>query len=79
MLPGTFLFVYYGKLLGDVAAVAGGAEVERGPGYWLLLGLGIAATLAVTALITAKARQALQRETELDLDAAAERDGGGHG
>jgi uncharacterized membrane protein YdjX (TVP38/TMEM64 family) len=79
MLPGTFLFVYYGKLLGDVAAVAGGAEVERGPGYWLVLGLGIAATLAVTALITAKARQALQRETELDLDAAAERDGGGHG
>jgi uncharacterized membrane protein YdjX (TVP38/TMEM64 family) len=79
MLPGTFLYVYYGKLLGDVAAVAGGAEVERGPGYWLVLGLGIAATLAVTALITAKARQALQRETDLDLDAGAEREGDGHG
>jgi len=72
MLPGTFLYVYYGKLLGDVAAVAGGAEVEKGVEYWLVLGLGIAATVAVTALITAKARQALQRETDLDLDAARE-------
>ena len=26
MLPGTLLYVYYGKLAGDVAAVAGGAE-----------------------------------------------------
>ena len=66
MLPGTFLYVYYGKLLGDVAAVAGGAEVERGAGYWAVLGLGIVATVAVTALITSKARQALERETEID-------------
>ena len=72
MLPGTFLYVYYGKLLGDVAAVAGGAEVEKGAEYWVVLGLGIVATVAVTALITAKARQALQRETDLDLDAARE-------
>ena len=63
MLPGTFLYVYYGKLLGDVAAVAGGAEVEKGAGYWVVLGLGVAATLAVTALITA--RQALQRDLDL--------------
>lgn len=72
MLPGTFLYVYYGKLLGDVAAVAGGAEVDRGWGYWTLLGLGIVATVAVTWLITAKARQALQRETEFDVETAAE-------
>jgi uncharacterized membrane protein YdjX (TVP38/TMEM64 family) len=68
MLPGTFLYVYYGKLLGDVAAVAGGAQVEKGAGYWVVLGLGIAATVAVTWIITSKARQALQRETDLDVE-----------
>jgi len=71
MLPGTFLYVYYGKLIGDVAAVAGGAEVERGAGYWVVLVLGVVATLAVTWLITSKARQALKRETDLDLETAA--------
>lgn len=59
MLPGTFLYVYYGKLLGSVAAVAGGAEVERGWEYWTFLGLGVAATVVVTAVITGRARQAL--------------------
>jgi uncharacterized membrane protein YdjX (TVP38/TMEM64 family) len=62
MLPGTFLYVYYGKLLGTVAAAAGGAEVERGWEYWLVLGLGVAATVAVTAVITRRARQALAAE-----------------
>jgi len=65
MLPGTFLYVYYGKLLGDVAAVAGGAEVEKGAGYWTVLGLGIVATIAVTWLITKKAQAELQKETEI--------------
>ena len=32
MLPGTLLYVYYGKLAGDVAALAGGAAVEKGAG-----------------------------------------------
>src|SRR5262249_32056372 len=31
MLPGTVLYVYCGKLAGDVAAFAGGAPVARGP------------------------------------------------
>lgn len=65
MLPGTFLYVYYGKLIGDVAAVAGGAEVERGAGYWVVLVLGILATVAVTWVITRQARKALKRETDL--------------
>ena len=62
MLPGTLLYVYYGKVLGDVAAVAAGAAVERGPEYWLALGLGLAATVAVTALVTRVARRALASE-----------------
>jgi uncharacterized membrane protein YdjX (TVP38/TMEM64 family) len=65
MLPGTFLYVYYGKLLGTVAAVASGTGVERGAGYWVILGLGIVATVAATALVTRMARQALREATDL--------------
>ena len=76
MLPGTFLYVYYGKLLGDVAAVAGGAEVEKGWGYWTVLGLGIVATIAVTWLITRKAQAELRRETDIPVaDDAARGEG----
>ena len=61
MLPGTLLYVYSGKLAGDVASLAGGAAVERGPAYYLVLGLGLAATLGVTMLITRMARRSLSQ------------------
>jgi len=63
MIPGTLLYVYYGKLAGDVAALAGGAAVERGAGYWTVLGLGLAATIVVTAVVTRTARRALREAT----------------
>ena len=62
MLPGTLLYVYYGKVLGDVAAAASGATVERGGAYWVTLGLGLAATVAVTFVVTRAARRALAAE-----------------
>lgn len=62
MLPGTVLYVYYGKVVGDVAALAAGVAAERGREYWLALGLGLAATVAVTALVTRTARRALASE-----------------
>lgn len=62
MIPGTFLYVYYGKALGSLAAVAGGAEIERDTGYWLVLGLGLLATVVVTTIVTRIARKALARE-----------------
>jgi uncharacterized membrane protein YdjX (TVP38/TMEM64 family) len=64
MIPGTFLYVYYGKVLGSLAAVAGGAEVERGVGYWVVLGVGLLATLVVTTYVTRIARRALSQEAE---------------
>jgi uncharacterized membrane protein YdjX (TVP38/TMEM64 family) len=64
MLPGTLLFVYTGKLAGDVAAIAGGVETERGPAGWLVLGLGFAATLVVTIYITRIAKRSLAAATE---------------
>jgi uncharacterized membrane protein YdjX (TVP38/TMEM64 family) len=63
MLPGTLLYVYSGKLIGDVAALAGGASAPRGPAYWTLLAVGLAATLLVTWLLTRTARRALAQAT----------------
>ena len=62
MLPGSLLFVYYGKLAGDVAALAGGAPTRRDAAYWVVLLLGLAATVVVTAIVTRIARRALSRE-----------------
>ncbi|MGB3562022.1 MAG: TVP38/TMEM64 family protein [Thermoanaerobaculia bacterium] len=66
MIPGTFLYVYYGKAIGSLAAVAGGAEVERGAGYWVVLSVGLLATLVVTTFVTRIARRALSQEVEDD-------------
>jgi uncharacterized membrane protein YdjX (TVP38/TMEM64 family) len=63
MLPGTLLYVYYGKLAGDVATLAGGAAVEKGTGYYAVLVLGLIATILVTALVTRTARRALREAT----------------
>ena len=63
MIPGTLLYVYSGKLAGDVAAVAGGAGVERGTGYYTVLGLGFVATVVVTVAVTRIARRALEEAT----------------
>lgn len=64
MLPGTLLYVYYGKVAGDVAALLGGAEIDRGTAYYLVLGLGLLATVGVTVVVTRIARRALAEETE---------------
>lgn len=63
MLPGTMLYVYYGKLAGDVAALAGGAAVEKDAAYYAVLGLGLLATIAVTTVITRTAQRALAEAT----------------
>jgi uncharacterized membrane protein YdjX (TVP38/TMEM64 family) len=64
MLPGTLLYVYSGKVAGEVALAAGGAGPPRGPGYYGVLGLGLAATIGVTILITRTARRALREAVE---------------
>ena len=64
MLPGTLLYVYYGKVAGDVARLAGGAPMRRGPAYYGVVALGLVATVVVTTLITRIARRALQEATD---------------
>jgi uncharacterized membrane protein YdjX (TVP38/TMEM64 family) len=54
MLPGTVLFVYLGSL-----ASAGAQAEGKSMAQWLLLGVGLVATIVVTVMITQRARQAL--------------------
>jgi len=58
MIPGTLLYVYYGKLAGDVAALASGAAVRKDAAYYAVLVLGLVATVVVTTLVTRTARRA---------------------
>ena len=64
MIPGTLLYVYYGKLAGDVASLAAGVQVERGPEYYAVLILGLVATIWVTTVVTRAATRALRGVTD---------------
>ncbi|MFL6200977.1 MAG: TVP38/TMEM64 family protein [Thermoanaerobaculia bacterium] len=55
MLPGTLLYVYSGAAVGDLAG---------GAGNRVLLGIGLVATIVVTAFITRLAGRALRQEIE---------------
>jgi uncharacterized membrane protein YdjX (TVP38/TMEM64 family) len=69
MLPGTLLYVYYGHV--GRTALEGGQTVWD----WVLVGVGLLAILAVTVVITQKAKQALAERTALDpAEAGAEGD-----
>lgn len=64
MLPGTLLYVYYGAAAGSLAAAIGGVggKTEKGAGDWVVLGLGLVATVAVTTYVTRLAGKALRQE-----------------
>jgi uncharacterized membrane protein YdjX (TVP38/TMEM64 family) len=63
MLPGTLLYVYSGKLASVVVGAAGTAAPPRGTAFYVVLGLGLAATAAVTVLVTRVAKRALADAT----------------
>jgi uncharacterized membrane protein YdjX (TVP38/TMEM64 family) len=70
MLPGTLLYVYSGKLAGDVATLAAGASPPRGAGHWAVLALGLVATALVTLRVTRLARRALAADAGPPADPA---------
>lgn len=63
MLPGTLLYVYSGKVAGELATLAGSGAEHRGAGYYTVIGMGFAATAIVTILVTRIARRALREAT----------------
>ena len=62
MLPTIILYVYYGKVAGDVARVAAGVTPPRGLEYYVLVAVGLVATVVATTGITRAARRAMDRQ-----------------
>jgi len=64
MLPGTFLYVYLGYLAEQAAS--GVAAGEATLWKWVLRIVGLLATIAVTVLVTKRAKRALDEQTEIE-------------
>jgi uncharacterized membrane protein YdjX (TVP38/TMEM64 family) len=60
MIPTAAMYVYAGKVAGDLAVLASGAAVQRGPAYYALLTCGLIATVLATVLVTRAAKRALE-------------------
>ena len=65
MLPGIFMYVYLGYAGRASIEAAAAGEVQRGWEQWLLLVLGLIATVAVTVYITKLARRAIAAHTDV--------------
>jgi uncharacterized membrane protein YdjX (TVP38/TMEM64 family) len=62
MLPAIVMYAYYGKIVGDVAKLAAGVSPPRGIEYWVLVGVGLVATIWATHMITRAARRAMEQQ-----------------
>ena len=70
MIPGTLLYVYTGKLASVVVGASNAASPPRGPAFYVVLALGLAATAAVTIIVTRLAKRALATATGTPKDSA---------
>lgn len=59
MVPTIILYVYYGKVAGDVAALAAGVAPPRGLEYYALLIIGLITTVVATTMVTRAAKKAM--------------------
>ncbi len=66
MIPGTVMYVYLGSLVN-----VGSAHRQRTPGEWVLYGVGLLATVAVTVFVTRLARKALAAKISTSAPAQA--------
>jgi uncharacterized membrane protein YdjX (TVP38/TMEM64 family) len=58
MLPGTIMYVYLGSAANSLATLLSG-ETPRSAGQQILFALGLVATVAVTIIVTRRARRTL--------------------
>ncbi len=63
MIPATVLYVYYGRVMGDLASVASGRH-EREPLDWALIVLGLLLATLATWLVARAARRALDEQLD---------------
>lgn len=62
MLPGTFLYIYLGYAGGESVAAATGGAKEKTTAEWVMLGVGLLATIVVTVYVTRLAKKALKEK-----------------
>jgi uncharacterized membrane protein YdjX (TVP38/TMEM64 family) len=66
MIPAILMYTYYGKVVGDVAALAAGVAPPRAPEYYALVAVGVGTLIVSTMMITRGARRAIGRQKALD-------------
>lgn len=64
MIPAIVMYAYYGKVVGDVAALAAGVSPPRGWEYYALLAVGLVAIIVSTMMISRAARRAMDRQRQ---------------
>ena len=62
MIPTIVMYTYYGRVVGDVAKIAAGIAPPRGREYYVLLVIGLMATVVATMAITRAARRAIEQQ-----------------
>ena len=62
MTPIVAMYVYAGKVAGDLAALAAGAATPRGAMYYAVATCGLLATVAATVLVTRAAKRAIESD-----------------
>jgi uncharacterized membrane protein YdjX (TVP38/TMEM64 family) len=64
MTPTASMYVYAGKVAGDVALLASGVAPPKDASYYALLTTGLIATVIATVMVTRAARRALRQSIE---------------
>jgi uncharacterized membrane protein YdjX (TVP38/TMEM64 family) len=62
MIPAILMYTYYGKVVGDVAALAAGVAPPRGPEYYAMVIVGLIAVIISTTMIAKAAKRAIDRQ-----------------
>ena len=62
MLPTITMYVYAGKVAGDMAALFSGEARPQGTAYYLMLMLGLVTTIVASVLVARTAARSVQRE-----------------
>ena len=71
MLPGTFMYVYFGYLAGATVGAAQEGQAETGSQIalkWTIRIVGVLATIAVTLYVTKLAKAQLAKQTDIDAE-----------
>lgn len=66
MIPGTVLYVYIGSLAGNLATLGSGQNPETERMQWIVRGVGLVATVAVTLYVTRIAQKALTQSVSAE-------------